>query len=90
MTSAIHNLYNGDMTTVTTTIEDGVISLPKPIREKWQDGEVFLVPLEDTLVIKKIQSEENLSSVAGKVRSPSITKEEINAEIQAYRKSKNK
>lgn len=43
------------MTTKTTKVKNGTITLPKEFRKSWKEAEVFIFPSTDTLIVKKIQ-----------------------------------
>lgn len=43
------------MTTKTTKVKNGTITLPKELWKAWKGAEVFIFPSEDTLIVKKIQ-----------------------------------
>ena len=43
------------MTTKTTKVKNGTLTLPKELRKAWKEAEVFIFPSEDTLIVKKIQ-----------------------------------
>lgn len=43
------------MTTQTTKVRNGNISLPEEIRKSWKGADVFIFPSNDTLIVKKIQ-----------------------------------
>jgi len=38
-----------------TKIKNGKIVLPENLQKNWKERQVFLFPLKDTLIIKKIQ-----------------------------------
>ena len=77
------------MTSQTTKIKNGIIVLPPNLRRAWKEGEVFIFPNKDTLIIKKLQrSVSRLSKIASKISSKRMSQKEIEKEIQAFRKSK--
>lgn len=79
------------MTSQTTTIKNGTIVLPKAIRKAWQGADVFMLPDEDSILIKKIEKPlKRLSDLADRIKSPKMSQSEIENEIKAFRKSKDK
>lgn len=74
-----------------TTIKNGIIVLPKAIRKAWQGANIFLLPGEDSILIKKIEKPlERFSDLADRIKSPKINWGEIENEIRAFGKSKKK
>ena len=45
------------MTGQTTTIKNGAIVLPKEIKKAWQGADVFMLPSENSILIKKIENQ---------------------------------
>lgn len=68
------------MTTKTTKVKNGTITLPKELRKSWKGAKVFLRAANDTIVIKKIkkaafwESWEKLRKVSKKVTKRDIKK----------------
>lgn len=79
------------MTTQTTKVKNGTITLPKEFRKAWKEADVFIFPNKDTLIIKKLQKPfPRLSEIASKVSSKKMSQKEIKKEIRAYRKKRKK
>jgi len=73
----------------TAKVKNGVITLPKSISKSWEKAEVFVFSEKDTLVVKKIQeAPDKLSKLASKISSPKLSANEIEKEIQVFRKNK--
>ena len=77
------------MIALTATIQKGSILLPDTIKKNWKNEKVFLFPMEDTLIIKKIQKKP-ASQIAASVREPRMTEGAIEKEIMSYRLRKSK
>lgn len=71
----------------TVKIDKGLLKLPKELSAPWE-GDVFVFPFDDTLVIKKTKSTKSrLSNIAKNDLNDRLTNRQINQEILAYRKS---
>ena len=75
------------MTTQTTQIKNGTVTLPKKIQELWQGAEVIIVPSKESILIKRI-SQQSLSELAPKLRKLGklITRKDIDDAVQWTRK----
>jgi len=75
------------MTTITATIENQMIKLPKNLASLWQGKEVLIRASEDTIMIKKLKTtklaeiEDRLKEIGKK-----ITKKDIEKAIKLARK----
>lgn len=79
------------MITQIAKIKNGTIVLPKEIQKSWAGIDVFMLPREDSILIKKIEKpQEQLSDLADKVKSPKMSGKEIEQEIEDFRKLENK
>jgi len=77
------------MTTQTTTIKNGIVSLPQSIRGAWEQADVLIFPTENALLIKKVEkSSMKLSEIADRISPKSMSQEEISKEIKLFRKNK--
>ena len=77
------------MTTSTTKVKNGTITLPKELRKTWKRAEVFVFSNKDTLIIKKAYKPlSRLSELASRISTPKMSCKEIEKEIQSYRKNK--
>ncbi len=75
------------MTTQTTKVKNGRITLPKELRKKWKGVEVITQTSDDTIVIKKIEKPAFWKTweKVGKI-SKGITKKDIKEAITQARK----
>ena len=77
------------MTTQTTKVKNGALILPRDILKSWKKADVFVLPLPDTLIVKKLaKPSRKLSEIASVVKLPKLTSREIQKEIQAHRRQK--
>lgn len=77
------------MDAINLKIKDGVITLPSQIRKSWSKANIFLMPDNDMLVIKKQEKNiSQLSDFASQVFSKKMSLKEINKEIKNFRKNK--
>lgn len=74
----------------TITVKNGTITLPKVLQRKWQKAEVFVLPDDDTLVLKKLRKPlMKLSAIASRTASlPRLSAKQIQKEIDASRQGK--
>ena len=74
------------MTSQTAKVINGSITLPRALRERWENADVLIVPADDTMVMKRIGKPlKRLSDAAERVSSAPLSQEEIADEIAAYR-----
>lgn len=64
------------MTTQTTTIENGIMTLPTQLKQEWAKAKVLIFPFNNSLILKKIEEpseamwteyEKKLKTVKGKI-----------------------
>ncbi|MBI4223696.1 MAG: hypothetical protein HY609_02080 [Deltaproteobacteria bacterium] len=73
------------MPTQTAKIKNGALVLPR----SWKRADVFVLPLEDTLIVKKLsRPARKISEIASLVKLPKLTAREIQKEIETYRRKK--
>lgn len=81
------NNLSKDMTIKTTKIKNGVIVLPKKIRQNWQEADVWLQVSKDSIYVKRL-SRPSLSEMLKEFRKigKTITKKDVDEAIKWARK----
>ena len=81
------------MKSVTTKIKNGSLELPKEIEQTWNNAEVFVIPSQDSLFVKRLSKPAlSLSNMLEKFRKAAkntkLKKKDVEEAIRNVRRKK--
>ena len=81
------------MKSMTTKVKNGSLELPKEIEQAWNNAEVFVIPSQDSLFVKRMsKSTLSLSHMLEKFRKAAkntkLKKKDVEETIRSVRRNK--